>query len=51
MAAVGALLTALIEGWRVASRAGIARQALRAQADQFFALIGKDQMNTMKVSA
>lgn len=46
--AVGRLLTSLIEGWRVASRAGATRQELLSQIEQFLALIENDQMQTRR---
>lgn len=37
--ALAPVLISLIEGWRVASRAGVSREALQRQVDQFFAMI------------
>lgn len=37
--ALAPVLISLIEGWRVASRTGVSREALRRQVDQFFTLI------------
>ncbi len=37
--ALAPVLISLIEGWRVASRTGVSREALRGQVDQFFTMI------------